>query len=153
MRRPPAFSPALLIGFRRRRSSSLPFPPLREERERKACRLAFDLICVIRPRSTRVVQPCRSLTFQACISGPRHNTRLRALGMLTEQEIAAMIGITAASVKEWRYRGLLSAHRYNDRGDCLFDPPPTDLPKKNARKRSYLHKQQTIHDCIGGGAV
>ena len=80
-------------------------------------------------------------------------TCLRALGMLTEQEIAAMIGIAAASVKEWRYRGLLSAHRYNDRGDCLFDPPPTDLPKKNARKRSYLDKQQTTHDCNRGGAV
>lgn len=80
-------------------------------------------------------------------------TRLRALGMLTEQEIAATIGIAAASVKEWRYRGLLSAHRFNDRGDCLFEPPPTDLPKKNARKRSYLQKKQIIHDCNQGGAV
>jgi DNA invertase Pin-like site-specific DNA recombinase len=80
-------------------------------------------------------------------------TRLRALGMLTEQEIAAEIGIAAPSVKAWRYRGLLSAHRYNDRGDCLFEPPPTDLPKKNARKRSYLQKQQTIYDCNRGGAV
>jgi DNA invertase Pin-like site-specific DNA recombinase len=80
-------------------------------------------------------------------------TRLRALGMLTEHEIAALTGIAAASVKAWRYRGLLSAHRYNDRGDCLFEPPPTDLPKKNARKRSYLQKQQTIHDRNRGGAV
>jgi hypothetical protein len=69
-------------------------------------------------------------------------TRLRTLGMLTEQEIAALTGIAVASVKEWRYRGLLSAHHYSDRGDCLFEVPTDDLPKKNAHKRSYLQKKQ-----------
>jgi len=42
---------------------------------------------------------------------------------LTEEEIAALTGIAVASVKEWRYRGLLRAHRYSDRGDCLFEAP------------------------------
>jgi hypothetical protein len=69
-------------------------------------------------------------------------TRLRAIGMLTEQEIAGLTGIAVASVKEWRYRGLLRAHRYNDRGDCLFEVPPHDLPKRHARKRSYLQKNE-----------
>ena len=69
-------------------------------------------------------------------------TRLRAIGMLTEQEIAELTGIAVASVKEWRYRGLLRAHRYNDRGDCLFEVPPHDLPKRHARKRSYLQKNK-----------
>ena len=69
-------------------------------------------------------------------------TRLRAIGMLTEQEIAGLTGIAVASVKEWRYRGLLRAHRYNDRGDCLFEVPPHDLPKRHARKRSYLQKNK-----------
>ena len=69
-------------------------------------------------------------------------TRLRAIGMLTEQEIAGLTGIAVASVKEWRYRGLLRAHRYNDRGDCLFEIPPHDLPKRHARKRSYLQKNK-----------
>ena len=80
-------------------------------------------------------------------------TRLRALGMLTEQEIAELTGIAVASVKQWRYRGLLDAHRYSDRGDCLFEAPAADLPKKNARKRRYLQKQQTIYGCSRGGAV
>ena len=69
-------------------------------------------------------------------------TRLRAIGMLTEQEIAELTGIAVASVKEWRYRGLLRAHRYNDRGDCLFEIPPHDLPKRHAHKRSYLQKNK-----------
>jgi DNA invertase Pin-like site-specific DNA recombinase len=69
-------------------------------------------------------------------------TRLRAIGMLTEQEIAGLTGIAVASVKEWRYRGLLRAHRYNDRGDCLFEIPPHDLPKRHAHKRSYLQKNK-----------
>ena len=80
-------------------------------------------------------------------------TRLRALGMLTEQEIAGRTGIAVASVKQWRYRGLLAAHRYSDRGDCLFEAPAADLPKKNAHKQRYLQKQQTIYDCSRGGAV
>ena len=69
-------------------------------------------------------------------------TRLRAIGMLTEQEIAELTGIAVASVKDWRYRGLLRAHRYNDRGDCLFEIPPHDLPKRHAHKRSYLQKNK-----------
>jgi hypothetical protein len=69
-------------------------------------------------------------------------TRLRATGMLTATEIAELTGISVASVKTWRHRGLLRAHRYNDRGDCLFEIPPGDLPKKHARKRSYLQKEQ-----------
>ena len=69
-------------------------------------------------------------------------TRMRAVGMLTKQEIAALMGISVASVKEWRLRGLLRAHRYNDKGDCLFEAPAQDLPRKNARKRPYLQKKQ-----------
>jgi len=50
--------------------------------------------------------------------------------------------ISVASVKEWRRRGLLCAHRYNDKGDCLLEVPADDLPTKNARKRPYLQKKQ-----------
>jgi len=69
-------------------------------------------------------------------------TRMRAAGMLTKEEIAALQGVSVASVKEWRLRGLLCAHRYNDKGDYLFEVPGHDLPKKNARKRSYLQKKE-----------
>ena len=68
-------------------------------------------------------------------------TRMRAAGMLTKEEIAALLCVSVASIKEWRLRGLLCAHRYNDRGDYLFELPDYDLPKKNARKQTYLQKK------------
>ena len=69
-------------------------------------------------------------------------TRLRAAGMLREEEVAARLGISVPSVKSWRYRGLLCAHRYNDKGQCLYEAPVDDLPKKNARKRAYLQQRE-----------
>jgi len=59
---------------------------------------------------------------------------------LTTREIADRLGISVASVKTWRDRGLLRAQRFNDKGECLFEPPPQDLPPKGAWKRSYLQK-------------
>ena len=69
-------------------------------------------------------------------------TRLRAAGMLTAEEVAERLGIAVASVKNWRYRGLLSAHRYNDKGQCLYEAPANDLPKKGAHKRAYLQQKK-----------
>ena len=72
-------------------------------------------------------------------------TRLRAAGKLTAEEVAERLGIAVASVKQWRYRGLLTAHRYNDKGECLFEPPAADLPRKGAPKRSYLLQQNELY--------
>ncbi len=69
-------------------------------------------------------------------------TRLRAAGMLTAEEVATRIGIAVPSVKGWRYRGLLSAHRYNDKGQCLYEAPADDLPQKGAHKRAYLQQKK-----------
>lgn len=68
-------------------------------------------------------------------------TRLREAGKLTAEEVAERLGLAVASLKNWQYCGLLHAHRYNDRGECLFEPPPADLPRKFAHKQPYLqHK-------------
>ena len=69
-------------------------------------------------------------------------TRLREAGMLTMDEVAARAGIVVASVKNWRDRGLLRAHRYSDKGECLFEPPPNDLPRKGAHKGAYLTRKE-----------
>ena len=69
-------------------------------------------------------------------------TRLREAGMLTMEEVAARAGIVVASVKNWLGRGLLRAHRYNDKGECLFEPPPDDLPRKGAHKVAYLRQKE-----------
>ena len=67
-------------------------------------------------------------------------TRLRAAGLLTAEEVADRLGIAVPSVKAWRYRGLLSAQRYNDKGQCLYEAPADHLPKKGAHKREYLQQ-------------
>ena len=64
--------------------------------------------------------------------------RMRDLGLLTIQQIAEQLGIAVSAVKDWRDRGLLRGHRYNDKGQCLYEPPANDLPAKHKRKRAYL---------------
>jgi DNA invertase Pin-like site-specific DNA recombinase len=67
-----------------------------------------------------------------------HFQRLRDRGLLTMDEIAQQLGVVRCVVKAWRDRGLLLAHRYNDRGQCLYEPPANDLPRKFKRKQAYL---------------
>jgi hypothetical protein len=56
--------------------------------------------------------------------------RLRKAGMLTVDEMAAMLGITPQSVKIWNHYGLLRSHAYNDKNDCLFEHPGNNPPQK-----------------------
>lgn len=64
--------------------------------------------------------------------------RLRERGLLTIEEMAARLGIVPSAVKAWRDRGLLQAHSYNDRNQCLYEPPANDLPGKLKKKQPYL---------------
>jgi hypothetical protein len=56
--------------------------------------------------------------------------RLRATGLLTLKEIALRLGVTAGTVKQWRDHGLLRAHPYNDKPECLYEDPGNQPPKK-----------------------
>jgi hypothetical protein len=86
----------------------------------------------------------RPFTLMTIINIRRHYglrdrcQRMRALGLLTIQQIAERLGIAASAVKDWRDRGLLRGHRHNDKGQCLYEPPADDLPGKHKRKRTYL---------------
>jgi hypothetical protein len=67
--------------------------------------------------------------------------RLRATGMLTLAETAAAHGVHPHTIKAWRRAGIVSAQRYNDKGEYLYHPPdpanPPDRPKIGRRpKRS-----------------
>jgi DNA invertase Pin-like site-specific DNA recombinase len=61
---------------------------------------------------------------------PSRYARLRARGLLTQAEIAARLEVCPHTVKHWRRAGLLVGHRYDDKGQCLFEPPGPDAPKK-----------------------
>lgn len=77
-------------------------------------------------------------------------SRLRATGLLTIEEVMARLDISRSAVKDWRGHGLLRAYPYNDRGDALYEPPPSNLPPKGKHKRTFA---RTLSASISGGAV
>jgi DNA invertase Pin-like site-specific DNA recombinase len=60
--------------------------------------------------------------------------RLRVAGMLNQREIAKMLGVTPATIKVWRSVKLLRYHVYDDKGQCLFEPPGHDAPIRKTWK-------------------
>jgi hypothetical protein len=63
--------------------------------------------------------------------------RLRERGMLTIDEMAALLNVLPITIGVWRRRGLLGAHAYSDRNDYLFEPPGPDAPVKYKWKRKF----------------
>jgi DNA invertase Pin-like site-specific DNA recombinase len=61
---------------------------------------------------------------------PSRYERLRARGLLTLAEIAKRLAIAPETAKIWRRAGLLAAHRYDDKGQYLFEPPGPGTPTK-----------------------
>lgn len=64
-------------------------------------------------------------------------TRLRSRGLLDEREIAKRLDVKPSTIKVWRRAGLLVAHRYDDKGQCLFERPGADAPMK------YKHQHKS----------
>lgn len=56
--------------------------------------------------------------------------RLRGRGLLTQTEIAEQLDIHPCTVRKWRNGGLLVAHAYNDKNECLYEKPGDKRPIK-----------------------
>jgi hypothetical protein len=54
---------------------------------------------------------------------PSRYARLRAQGMLTAEELAQNLGVSAQVIWRRYHQGRIVGMRYNDRGSCLFLPP------------------------------
>jgi DNA invertase Pin-like site-specific DNA recombinase len=63
------------------------------------------------------------------------HARLRARGLLTRDEMADRLKVTAATVKIWARHGLLHRHPCNDKHECLYEPPGPDAPIKMQGRR------------------
>lgn len=61
--------------------------------------------------------------------------RLRDAGMLSLDEMAALLKVTTSTVKKWRNHGLVRAHVYNDKRECLYAHPGDDLPAKSQGRK------------------
>jgi hypothetical protein len=49
--------------------------------------------------------------------------RLREAGKVTQQELTHVLNVTPPTIRERRQRGLLRGYPYNDKNECLYDPP------------------------------
>jgi hypothetical protein len=58
-----------------------------------------------------------------------HTQRLRDAGLLTLNDIARHLGISANTVKTWRDQGLLTGRRANDKGEYLYQYPGPGLAR------------------------
>jgi DNA invertase Pin-like site-specific DNA recombinase len=59
---------------------------------------------------------------------PGRYARLRAQGMLTAEELAHNMGVSAQVIWRRYHQGRIVGARYNDRGSCLFLPPDEEKP-------------------------
>jgi len=75
--------------------------------------------------------------------------RLRKAGMLTVDEMAAMLGITPQWIKIWHRHGLLRGHAYNDKNDCVFEHPGNNPPRKAQGVK--LSKRRLVNEVVAHG--
>jgi DNA invertase Pin-like site-specific DNA recombinase len=69
--------------------------------------------------------------------------RLRERGLLTMEEMAESLGVCTATVKRWRRHGLLRGHAYNDKDECLYEPPGPDRPCKCQGRKLSIRQPRT----------
>jgi hypothetical protein len=59
---------------------------------------------------------------------PSRRQRLLATGLIPLSQMAALPGVSTATVKTWYHAGLVSGQRYNDKGEVLYHPPGPNPP-------------------------
>jgi DNA invertase Pin-like site-specific DNA recombinase len=69
--------------------------------------------------------------------------RLRARGLLTIPEMAKLLRVCNTTIKLWRRAGLLTAYRYDDKNQYLFERPGADAPVKNQRQEKTRRLQKS----------
>jgi DNA invertase Pin-like site-specific DNA recombinase len=61
--------------------------------------------------------------------------RLLATGLIPLGEMAAMLGVSTATVKTWYHARIVSGQRYNDKGEVLYHPPGPNPPALHQGRR------------------
>jgi hypothetical protein len=83
---------------------------------------------------------------------PSHSDRLRARGLLTQQEIAKQLDVHSNTIHAWRRAGLLRAHRANDKNDWLYEPPIPGDPRL-VKRRGWRHSDREPTPSTPRGAI
>lgn len=80
-------------------------------------------------------------------------SRLRVRGLLTVEELARSLGVCTDTVESWRQHGLLTAYRYNDKGEWLYEHPGDQAPAKHKWKGLSSRKDKSPAESKARGAV
>ncbi len=75
-------------------------------------------------------------------------SRLRARGLLSLHDIARHLDVKPDTIKIWRRAGLLRAHPYDDKGQCLFEVPGPDAPIKYRHQRKSRGKSASCQATV-----
>jgi hypothetical protein len=105
----------------------------------------------------RGIKPSEGENFNSAIVGKlrRHYNlktrydRLRGKGLLTVDEMAEALDVSASTVKIWRRYGLLKAYSYNDKGWRLFEPATDKTrPVKSQGMKSKLSERPKYEELV-----
>jgi hypothetical protein len=66
--------------------------------------------------------------------------RLRALGMLTLQEMAQALSVNPKTVKIWAAHGLVTAYPYTDKPEYLYKLSGSDAPRKAQGRKLSMRR-------------
>jgi hypothetical protein len=79
-----------------------------------------------------------------------HYKRLREAGMLTQEEMARKLGVCVQTVWRWQEHGLLRAHAYNDKHQCLYELVGENAPVKSQGRK--LSDPRRFHKVVSDPA-
>ena len=61
--------------------------------------------------------------------------RLTDTGLIPLSQMAGLLGVSTATVKDWHHAGIVSGQRYNDKGEVLYHPPGPNPPALHQGRR------------------
>jgi DNA invertase Pin-like site-specific DNA recombinase len=70
--------------------------------------------------------------------------RLCEAGLLTLEQMSERLAVATGTVKTWRDAGLLRAYEYNDKHECLYEPPGPNAPCKEQGRKLRLRSRPAV---------
>ena len=59
--------------------------------------------------------------------------RLADAGLIPLDQMAGLLGVSTATVKDWYHAGIVTGQRYNDKGEVLYHPPDPGNPPRRPK--------------------
>jgi hypothetical protein len=66
--------------------------------------------------------------------------RLADTGLIPLSQMAGLLGVSTATVKDWHHAGIVTGQRYNDKGEVLYHPPGPNPPALHQGRRHHTQR-------------